>query len=706
MPNKVKSILLVLLSLSVNIAALASKKNLKALEIQALELTSNGATREEWKTLLADFKELDGPIAKNYESFIESILCNENDNLRCIEKCKEAHNLFLKTKDEIGIAISAKELSAKYTYISHYKKAAEFSKICTLNCKEKYPELYINCYSNIAVSKSHSGDYAENRKILFEIIEYINHKKVEKYRGKIFMNIGSSFHRQAILDSALYYYEKAVLELMHSDSSLYALILTNMGIISTTLKDFDKAKELYNKSLLIFEKIGKEDRSSSIYSSIGTLMLDQGKLDSALIYYEKSKFIAENNYDSLGVMRALINIGNVYYYQEKFVYALRFGEQALEYALALGDSAEIAKSINNNAYSLMKLKRFEESKKNIEMALDIAVRINNLDMHHLALIALADYYLEQKDFEKALYTYVDAVDIKEKYINEKRVEQYTEMQTKYKTAENELQLKEKDLDIATERAKTLSLQFKVFTISIILFFVVMLAAFLFWAQRNKNKNVLQQTIIEEQEKSIQAVIHAQEEERQRIAKELHDGIVQELTSIKIALGVLRNQVHPENHEKLEQIVKQLDKNTRETREISHQMMPLALRELGLIPALEDVFERSFKPLNIQYDFDCVGMETRLSDKQEISLYRIIQELINNCIKHSEANKVHINLQQTENHILLVFEDNGKGFNDSNLNTGIGLQNLNSRVKIVNGSIRFESELNKGLTVILKIPKSK
>lgn len=682
----------------------ASNNNLNALKLQALELVKDGATREEWKTLLADFKNLNEPIALNYQRFIESILCDENDNLHCIEKCEEAHKLFIKHKDEIGIVISAKELSAKYTTISQYKKAAEYSKICTLNCKEKHPDLYINCYSNIAVSKSHSGEYAENRKILFEIIDYINEKKLERHRGKILMNIASSFHNQAVLDSALYYYEKAVLELMHSDSFLYARILNNMGILSTSLKDYDKAKELYDKSLDIYRKIGKEEKSSSIYSSIGSLMLDQGKLDSALIYYKKSKAIAENNYDSLAVMRALINTANVYYYQEKFEQALEFGKQASEYALAIGDSAEIAKSINNNAYSLMKLKRFDEAKKNIDSALEIAKRIKDMEMEHLALVAMADYHLEQKDFEKALYAYVEATDVKSKYINEKRVAQYTEMQTKYKTAEKELLLKEKDLDIANERAKSLSLQFKVLTVSIILLLVILLAAFVFWLQRNKNKSLLQQTIIEEQDKSIQAVILAQEEERQRIAKELHDGIVQELTSIKLALGSLQSQVHPENQEKVEQIVSQLDKSTRETREISHQMMPLALRELGLIPALEDVFERSFKPLSIQYEFECVGMENRLSDKQEISLFRIIQELINNCIKHSEANKVHINLQQTDKHILLVFEDNGKGFSDSNTNNGIGMQNLNSRVKIINGVIRFESEMNKGLTVILKIPK--
>ena len=704
MKNKI-SLLLVFFSLMHFSTILnASNNNLNSSKAQALELIKNGATREEWEALLVDFKKLNEPIALNYQRFIESILCTENDNLLCIEKCEEAHKLFLEDKDDVGIAISAKELSAKYTIISQYKKAAGYSKICTLNCKEKYPNLYIDCYYNIAVSKSHSGDYVKNRKMLFEILDYINEKKLARQKGKIFMNIASSFHYQAILDSAMYYYEIAVLELMHNDSFLYARILNNMGIISTTLRDFDKAKELFEISLDIYQKIGKSEKTASIFSSIGTLMLEQGKLDTALVYYKKSKKIAENNYDSTAVMRALINTANVYFYQEKFEQALEFGKQATEYALAIGDSSEIAKSINNNAYSLMKLKRFDEAKKNIDTALEIAKRINDMEMQHLALVAMADYHLEQKDFEKALYAYVEATDVKSTFINEKQVAQYTEMQTKYKTAEKELMLKEKDLDIANERAKSLSLQIKVFIISIILLFVVLLSGFLFWIQRNKSKNLLQQTIIEEQDKSIQAVLQVQEEERQRIAKELHDGIVQDLTTIKLALDSLKSQVHPENQEKVEKIVSQLDKSTRETREISHQMMPLALRELGLIPAIEDIFERSFKPLDIQYDFECVGMENRISEKQEISLFRIIQELINNCIKHSEANKVHINLQQTDKHILLVFEDNGKGFNESNANNGIGMQNLNSRVKIINGVIRFESEIDKGLTVILKIPK--
>lgn len=683
---------------------LTAQLNLKEASEKAMELARKDGTLQEWENLLTQFKNLEGENAKAFEWLIESKICSDKDYIKCIETCNKAYKIFEKHKNTIGLAMASKEISSKLTLNGHYSEALKYAKQCTTHCKDLYPELYVDCYSNISLIYMHNSDYEGNREMLRNIINYIQKNKLNSKLGKAYMNMGTSYHYQTTLDSALHYYEKAVLDFMTSDSELLAKVINNMGIISTTLGDYNKAQELFNQTVEIYKKLGLDNKISSIYNSIGNLYNKRNEQDSALVYYYKAQQIAVKNQDSVAQTRALVNIANAYYYKEDYSNALLFGEQALQWTFAIKDSIEITRSLNNNAYSLMKLGRFDEAKKNIDQSIEISKRIKDLELQHLALVALADYHLEQKDFEKALYAYVEATDIKSKYINEKRVAQYTEMQTKYKTAEKELLIKEKDLDIANERAKTLSLQFKIFTISIILLFVILLAGFLFLIQRNKNRHLLQQTLIEEQEKSIQAVIQAQEDERQRIAKELHDGIVQELTSIKIALGALRNQVHPENQEKVEKIVSQLDKSTRETREISHQMMPLALRELGLIPALEDVFERSFKPLSIEYEFEFVGMEVRLNEKQEISLFRIIQELINNCIKHSGANKVNINLQQTDKHILLIFEDNGKGFHESNANNGIGMQNLNSRVKIVNGFIRFESDVDKGLTVILKIPK--
>jgi signal transduction histidine kinase len=192
---------------------------------------------------------------------------------------------------------------------------------------------------------------------------------------------------------------------------------------------------------------------------------------------------------------------------------------------------------------------------------------------------------------------------------------------------------------------------------------------------------------------IEKTFEAQENERTRIAKELHDGIVQDLTILKLNLT---------NNNYKEEIEPKLTKITKELREISYQMMPIALKELGLIPALEDLFERSFTQRGIAFNFEAFLLENRLDEKIEVNIYRICQELINNSLKHANATEINIILRQKNQLLTLIFEDNGQGFDISKVKQGIGLTSLKDRLEAIHGQIEFDSTINKGTTAFVKI----
>jgi signal transduction histidine kinase len=213
---------------------------------------------------------------------------------------------------------------------------------------------------------------------------------------------------------------------------------------------------------------------------------------------------------------------------------------------------------------------------------------------------------------------------------------------------------------------------------------------------HQKKSARQKAIAHKQK--LEALIEGEEKERNRIARDLHDGIVQDLTAIKLKMDSV-----PDKTREVNELVSEIDRATKEVRDIAYQMMPVALREYGLIPALEGLLEKSLTPNKIKFEFETVNIEERLPEKIEVCLYRITQELINNVVKHSKASSISLVVSKFHDNVSLVFEDNGKGFRENEIQKGIGMNSLSSRLEMVNGNLKFESIEGTGTMAIIKIP---
>ncbi|MFY0627766.1 MAG: hypothetical protein JXR07_15820 [Reichenbachiella sp.] len=211
-----------------------------------------------------------------------------------------------------------------------------------------------------------------------------------------------------------------------------------------------------------------------------------------------------------------------------------------------------------------------------------------------------------------------------------------------------------------------------------------------------------EALIIEKKKGIQAMIEAQEEERQRIAKDLHDGIVQEIGSNIIQWRNLFSKDKVDTNSAI-QLINSLENSNGELRALSHQMMPKALSAIGVVSATAGLLETSLEPAGIQYEYEDFGINERLPEAVEIPLYRIAQELIQNIIKHSQAKHVNIQLYKAGDFVNLIVEDNGIGMDEGDFSAGIGLQNIKSRLDPLNGSVNFEQSPQKGTLVTIKIP---
>ncbi len=212
---------------------------------------------------------------------------------------------------------------------------------------------------------------------------------------------------------------------------------------------------------------------------------------------------------------------------------------------------------------------------------------------------------------------------------------------------------------------------------------------------------------EKQLVALTSILQGQEEERSRMAKDLHDGLGGMLSGIKLNLSSLEDNVAMHHSDKIlfSKSIVQLDNAIAEMRRVAHNMMPEALLKFGLSEAVQDYCDGINESNTVKIKYTGLGPASPMEKPAEVTLYRIIQELTNNAIKHAEAKSIFIQIARHDHGLTLTVEDDGKGFDANELNAvrGAGLRNVQSRVDYLKGSFIIDSEPGKGTAVNIEIP---
>lgn len=209
---------------------------------------------------------------------------------------------------------------------------------------------------------------------------------------------------------------------------------------------------------------------------------------------------------------------------------------------------------------------------------------------------------------------------------------------------------------------------------------------------------------------LEATMQYQEAERRRVARDLHDEVGSMLSLVRLNLHQLVAGMvgATENVRNSEQTIKKLlDEVIGSVRRISHDLMPVVLDKMGLVQALESLRRSVPATANATLTFECNDKSRRLEPKLELLLYRMVQELLNNTLKHAHATLIHIKLLFTDEEVILHFEDNGVGFDyAAHLQAaalGVGVVSLRSRVNLLNGNMNIHSEAGVGTRVEITVP---
>jgi len=238
--------------------------------------------------------------------------------------------------------------------------------------------------------------------------------------------------------------------------------------------------------------------------------------------------------------------------------------------------------------------------------------------------------------------------------------------------------------------------------------MILLAAGIFFFFVTYQKRILKKELelnrlkSEQQEEIIRNTILAQEKERKRIARDLHDEVGAMLSVVKLNVGRIEKKSDSEIPKELAKETKNyLDEVITQVRRITRDLLPPSLEKLGLVSAVEELAGWVNKSGQIVVDCYTNGNPCRFDNKRELAVFRIIQEVINNAIKHAEAKQISINIRFSGENLAILISDNGKGFVlDDKLKTGLGLKNLESRATIARASFKLKSKVNKGTTGII------
>lgn len=327
---------------------------------------------------------------------------------------------------------------------------------------------------------------------------------------------------------------------------------------------------------------------------------------------------------------------------------------------------------------------------------------------------LGQVLAKRRDFEEAYKSMKEGFDVAVGLFSSEYDSLLLDMSEKYNSASFELEAeKQKNLKLEQVRIKNIVLITGLALLVIISIWLYVVD------QRRKNiksiatkndqinKQKIDELLQQQEIASLQGVLEGQETERKRVAIDLHDRLGGILSMVKLHFSSVEEKIDPDNpsKEKFLTASELLDLAAGEVRNISHNMMSGVLAKFGLIPALEDLQTRISETGKLKVNLYTSNITGALDGEQELQLYRIVQELMSNILKHSEATETNIQLNENEDSVNLIMEDDGVGFNPQKLdvNAGIGLSNLKARVAKLNGTLHIDSGLGSGTTVSIDIP---
>lgn len=531
--------------------------------------------------------------------------------------------------------------------------------------------------------------------------------------GRINNARGNWFYMQSDMWSASQYYSRAA-EIFHQLKDTVREIIPYQNLIATLgeTKNYEKVITLSKRLLKTLEARGDSARMAATFQHliINNLALD--KPDEAYVYIPPLLKYVDNTLD-YNIKSEAYNIAGKYYVQkEQYDTAIAYFNKALAFALKDNYQTSMYNLSIGEAY--LKKNEPEKAYGYLKQAEQLAAKANSRDIYYRVSKQWSRYYEKKHNYERALFYMQEYSKLNDSFLVAETRQYATQLEAIYESNKKEteiLKLKSEQLQKTLDIKRRNNYLYVAGAFLLLLGAIVVLQTKNYRAKRKlmeQEKQLQNEKIItlekEQQVVSLQSMISGQEMERNRIARDLHDGLGGLFSTVKMYFSGLQHD-KPELGENplFTQSFDLVDNASAELRRIAHNLMPEVLMKLGLVNAVRDLCNQIQAGKLMKISLQAYGMEERLTMDTEIMLYRIIQELLNNIIKHANATEAIIQFNRLSDRLTITVEDNGKGFNveENTTNAHAGIETVKSRVNYLNGRLNIDSSDGVGTTVIME-----
>lgn len=523
-------------------------------------------------------------------------------------------------------------------------------------------------------------------------------------------------------------------------------------------KEYDKSLKYYNNAITYFKTIKNANGLLRANHAIANRYRDAGLNSEALQILQSIATTYQENDDYVGLTQVWYDLNLTYRNLGDYQSALQYLNKAAFANSSLKDTILELKILFSKIETFESTYELDSALIDAFRAFDLSALIHNNEMAAQSLFYIgytnklnqnydtAEKYINKSlsilpfhaysEWRKKIYKELAVIYnatgksklgyeyllkytlLSDSITNKNRLESFNNLALKYGTKEKQTSIELLKMEKEYEINKNVIQRRSLYILAIGLLIVLLSVYFIikFYNQQiytakiiNEQKEEINYQKIRELEdtvriNSMRSMIEGQEIERERIAKDLHDSLGGLLSAVKLQFDYLGSVNQDVNLQKAyTQAHHLLDTAVSEVRTISRNLQPSSLQELGLVPAIKDLINRFNGDNYPDIDFQYYEMPEKMDRMIALTVYRIIQELLNNSLKHAQASEILIQLNSEDDELVIQYEDNGIGYDPKELkNRGMGLENIKTRVNFVHGSIHTESELGNGMSVIIRV----
>lgn len=630
------------------------------------------------------------------DSIREAFLLEKNDSLKTEKHLQYIGSLLKKDKN-------LKEAEKEIQIVKNSKDLLQFS---TTQSWLYYYEALILYYNTQYIPSIILLEKAQ-----LSIRKMAESAGINKCEASIFNLIGLNYSNINDWENAQVNYQKAINVLeKNNDSSGISFVYMNMAYIFLDYQDWVNAAISLNKSLKYMTQADDKSYQVMIFSTLADVYSKTGNGKEALIYLNKSDSVLKLYKADESYLFNYLAKAEYFYCHQQFDAALKYSIPAITFARRWDDSTFVATALELTARIYRGQKNYNLASDYLSAGILIADKYNYLALKKANLREQINLYAETQQFKQAFLSSEKLISISDSLNmimnNNRRIINDASYEAGKKEKRISALEQENELQLLRLKQKN---YFNYFLIGSTL--IILLFSFLSYRNYKQKQKLQQQRIseleIEKQLTATEAVLKGEEQERTRLAKDLHDGLGGMLSGIKYSFNTMKGNLimTPENNQAFERSMDMLDSSIKEMRRVAHNMMPEALVKFGLDTALKDFCNDINQSGALQVNYQSIGMgNVVIEQTMAITIYRIVQELINNTMKHAAAKTAIVQVAKSDGYLSVTVEDDGKGFETAILHQskGIGWSNIQNRIEFLKGTLDVQSEKEKGTSVHIEL----